>query len=72
MQVVWHDYICIDSQSLFADAKPHAIDKDLDGFWIDENRQPFDDGEGDKIDINTVNKIITIHKVIIWRFTEET
>ena len=72
MQVVWHDHVCVDTQPLFPDAIPHAIHKDLGRFWIDKNWQPIDDGEGDKIDINSVYNFKSIDMLIIWCFCQDT
>ena len=46
--------------------KSQAVDDDLYWFGIYENRQPIDNGEGDKVNINTVNEFVVIHYVIIF------
>ena len=46
--------------------KSQAVDDDLYWFGIYKNRQPIDNGEGDKIHINAVDEFVVIHYVIIF------
>ena len=72
VKVVWHDHIRIDPQPLFLDATLQAVYNDLSRLWINENRQPIEDGEGDVINIYAVYETETIHRLIILRINLET
>jgi hypothetical protein len=72
VHVVWHNHICINLKAFFLDAKIHAIQEDLSGFWIVKNRQPIDDCKGNKIDIYPIYESKAVHKSIILEYFIET
>ena len=43
-----------------------TVVNDLYWLGIDKNWQPVNNGEGDKIDIDTIDEFITIHDIIIF------
>jgi len=61
MEMVWHQYIRVDTQILVLDAEIQAISDNLARSLIDENRQPFHHGECHKIDTNAFNNTISFH-----------
>jgi hypothetical protein len=70
--VIGHDHICVYAKSFFPDAISQAIYNDLCRFWVDKNRQPINDGKGDKIDIYPVHEFEAIHESIIVHVKPET
>ena len=66
MNVIWHDHVGVDAQVFIVNTKPQAVLDDVYWFGIYKNRQPIDNGEGDKVNINTGNEFLVIHYVIIF------
>lgn len=46
--------------------KSQAVVDDLYWFWIDENRQPIKNGGDDKVNVNTLNEFVALHKIFIY------
>lgn len=49
MKVSWHDHVGIDPQIFFLDTEIQTIGGNFAGSFLDEDGQPFNDGEGDVI-----------------------
>ncbi len=61
MQVGGHDDIGIHAQEFIADAEVEAVGNDLAGSFIDEDREPVHDGEGDIINGDVFDDTVTFH-----------
>lgn len=46
--------------------KSQAVVDDFYWFGIDENGQPIDYGKGDKVNVNAIDELETVHNVIIF------
>ena len=56
----------MDAQVFVVNTKPQAVVDDLYWFGIDENWQPVNNGESDKVNKYTIDEFVAIHYVIIF------
>lgn len=56
----------MDAKMFVRVTKSQAVVDDFYWFGIDENGQPIDYGKGDKVNVNAIDELETVHNVIIF------
>lgn len=64
--MIWHDHVGMDAYVFVIITKSQAVVDDLYWFGIDENRQPINNGGDDKVNVNTLNEFVALHKIFIY------
>ncbi len=61
MKMVRHHYIRRQAQVTVVDAIPEGANQNLNGFFLDEYREPVGDGERDEVNSNSLYNSVAAH-----------
>jgi hypothetical protein len=68
MQVGGHNHVSVDRQVFIADTLIKTVCDDFTGDFVDENGQPFHDGEGQIVHTDIADNAVAFHGKIIRLF----